>query len=171
MRRSSLGLVLIALNVTLAVVALAALAAAAATLLRRYTDEHALERVRIAAMSAERAIESRGEMLATMTRVLAAQPFKTVDLARFQSESGVTGCAIVRDERTLASSGPPMDWPALARGGATPAWSFAAAEPGAFRLSAASPVTGSPGTFAVAVIGDRLPEPSETFAVNLSAPT
>jgi signal transduction histidine kinase len=151
MRRSSLGLVLIALNVTLAVVALAALAAAAATLLRRYTDAHALERVRIAAMSAERAIESRGEMLATMTRVLAAQPVKTVDLARFRSESGVTGCALVRDERTLASSGPPMDWPALARGGATPAWSFAAAGPGAFRLSAASPVIGSPGTFAVAL--------------------
>jgi len=151
MRRSSLGLVLIALNVTLAVVALAALAGAAATLLRRYTDAHALERVRIAAMSAERAIESRGETLATMARVLAAQPVNTVDLARFRLESGVTGCAIVRDERTLASSGPPMDWPVLARGGATPAWSFAAAGPGAFRLSAASPVIGTPGAFAVAV--------------------
>jgi signal transduction histidine kinase len=150
MRRSSLGLVLIALNVTLAVVALAALAGAAASLLRRYTDAHALERVRIAAMSAERAVESRGEALATMTRVLAAQNPETVDLARFRSESGVTGCAIVRDERTVASSGPPMDWPAIARGSAT-AWSFAATEPGGFRLSAASPVAGNSRSVAVAV--------------------
>src|SRR5262245_49617953 len=151
MRRSSLGLVLIALNVTLALVALAALAGAAATLLRRYTDAHALERVRIAAMSAERAIESRGEMLATMTRLLAAQSPETVDLARFRAESGVTGCAIVRDERTVASSGPPMDWPAIARGGSSPAWSFAAEKPGEFRLSAASPVVARPGSIAVAV--------------------
>src|SRR5260221_11545655 len=74
MRRSSLGLVLIALNVSLALVAVAGLAGAAAALLRRFTDEQALERVRVAAISAERGIAAQGEALATITRLLAAAP-------------------------------------------------------------------------------------------------
>ena len=60
MRRSSLGLVLIALNVSLALIAVAGLAIAAAALLRRFTDEQDLERVRVAAISAERGIANLG---------------------------------------------------------------------------------------------------------------
>ena len=81
MRRSSLGLVLIAVNVSLALLAVAGLAAAAAALLRRFSDEQALARVRLASVSAERAIAGQSDALATMTRLLAEHETSTDLLA------------------------------------------------------------------------------------------
>jgi hypothetical protein len=54
MRRSSLRSVLIALNVSVALVAVAGLAIASAALLRRFIDAEALGRVRAAAAGASR---------------------------------------------------------------------------------------------------------------------
>src|SRR5512137_68320 len=81
MRRSSLGLVLIALNVSLALLALAGLAGAAAALLRRFSDEAAIERVRIAAVSADRGIAGQGEALGTLTLLLADHAISKEPLA------------------------------------------------------------------------------------------
>src|SRR6188474_1020965 len=85
MRRSSLRLVLIVLNVSVALVAVAGLAMASAALLRRFTDTQALDRVRAAAEGAERGIAREGSALATTARVAAAQPelFELVEARRF----------------------------------------------------------------------------------------
>lgn len=77
MRRSSLGLVLIALNVSLALVAVAGLTGAAAALFRRFTDAQAFDRVKLASLSAERGIAAEGETLAGLTRVIAGDPRAT----------------------------------------------------------------------------------------------
>src|SRR5438093_126658 len=146
MRRSSLGLVLIALNVSLALCALAGLAGAAAALLTRFTDEQALERVRVAAVSAERGIAGQGETVAAMARVLADRETPSAllaarrfgeaadDLERFRSTAGLTSCAAVRGGRAVASAGSAIDWPEIARGARAPAWSLAAATASALQL-------------------------------------
>jgi PAS domain S-box-containing protein len=162
MRRSSLGHVLIALNVALALIAVAGLAVAAATLLRRFTDQQALERVRVASVSAERAIAGQGEAVATMTRVLADRERPGVLVAArsygelaaylttFRTTSGLTACAIVRGGRALATSGPAIDWSELARSAPAPAWSFAAAGATGLELAAAAPLVSDPAVTVVA---------------------
>ncbi len=136
MRRSSLGLVLIAVNVSLALLAVAGLAGAAAALLRRFSDEQALARVRLASVSAERAIAGQGEALATMTRLLAehetstdllaARRFGEVskDLESFRVAGELTAVAVLRRGVVIASAGPAFDWIGIAGGAPTPAWSL-----------------------------------------------
>jgi signal transduction histidine kinase/HAMP domain-containing protein len=156
MRRSSLGLVLIALNVALALVAVAGLAAAAAALLRRFTDEQALERVRVAAISAERGISGQGETVATLTRLLsdretpadllAKRSFGEVAayLDRFRLASGLTACAVFRGGRVVASSGPTLAWDEIARGAQAPAWSLAATGASGLTLTSAAQLRSDP---------------------------
>ena len=176
MRRSSLGLVLIALNVSLALVAVAGLAGAAAALLRRFTDDQALERVRVAAASAERGIAGQGEARATMTRVLADRETPSTLLAerrfhevgdyleRFRQTAGLTGCAVVRGGRAVAVAGQSIDWSGVARGATAPAWSLAAAGASALVLASAAPLRSDPTYVVVAAksldasFGSRLSE-------------
>jgi signal transduction histidine kinase len=114
MRRSSLGLVLIALNVSLALIAVAGLAAAAAALFRRATDEQALERVRLASVSAEQGIAAEGEALAALMRVLAEDPRATDAraLERLRAEGRLYSLRLTRQpswagtEFALAASPP-----------------------------------------------------------------
>jgi len=152
MRRSSLGLVLTALNVTLAVVAVLGLAGAAAALLRRFTDEQAVERVRVASIAAERTIAGQGEALATITGLLASGDAGTTpaELERFRAASGLTACAFFRAGRLVAAAGPAIDWSEIVRGAQAPAWSFATGEGGVLQLASAAPVPADPATVAVA---------------------
>jgi signal transduction histidine kinase/HAMP domain-containing protein len=150
MRRSSLGLVLIALNVSLAMLAVFGLAGAAAALLRRFSDEQALARVRSASVSAERGIEGQGETLATMTRLLAEHETSTAllserrfadlaaDLERFRSAAGLAAVAVLRAGVVLASAGPELDWTEIAAGAQPPSWSLAAQPSSGLRLTSAA---------------------------------
>ena len=150
MRRSSLSLVLIALNVSLALVAVAGLAGAAAALLRRFTDDQALERVRVAALSAERGISDRGEALAAMTLLLAEHATSadllsergargvSANLERFRSIGGLAGAAVLRGVRTVATVGPALEWTEIARGASAPAWSLSAPPTGGLQLACAA---------------------------------
>jgi signal transduction histidine kinase len=164
MRRSSLGPVLIALNVSLALVAVAALAGAAAELLRRSGDEQALERVRVAAASAERGVVERGEAVATTARLLAQQPtiaprvasraFGDLadELERLRATSGLTACAVLRGGRAIASAGPAVDWPTAESGAQAPAWTLTATPPSGLQLAAYAPVDGDPSAVVAAAM-------------------
>ena len=150
MRRSSLGLVLIALNVSLALLAVAGLAGAAAALLRRFSDEQALARVRGAAVSAERGIAGQGEALATMTRLLAEHETSTdllamrrfgevaTDLEKFRSAGGLAAVAVLRGGVVVAAAGPRLDWAAIAGGAQAPAWSLAGLPSSGVQLASAA---------------------------------
>jgi len=150
MRRSSLSLVLIALNVSLALLAVAGLAGAAAALLRRFTDDQALERLRVAALGAERGITDRGEALAAMTLLLAddataadllSGPAEaSARLERFRSTGGLAGAALLRGVRAVATVGPALDWTEIARGPLAPAWSLSAPASGGLQLASAAPL-------------------------------
>jgi signal transduction histidine kinase/HAMP domain-containing protein len=159
MRRSSLSLVLIALNVSLALVAVAGLAGAAAALLRRFTDDQALERLRVAALGAERGITDRGESLAAMTLLL-ADDATAVDLLsgpveasarleRFRSTGGMASAALLRGVRAVATVGPAFDWTEIARGAFAPAWSLSAPAGGGLQLASAAPLRAD-GAYVVA---------------------
>ena len=147
MRRSSLSLVLIALNVSLALVAVAGLAGAAAALLRRFTDDQALERVRVAALSAERGITERGEALAAMTLLLAAHATPvdllsgpetaSANLESFRSTGGLAAAALLRGVRAVATAGPELDWTEIAPS-PRPAWSLSAPAAGGLQLASAA---------------------------------
>jgi len=162
MRRSSLGLVLIALNVSLALVAVAGLALVAAALLRRLTDDQALERVRLASVSAERAISGEVAALGTISRLLAerttstdlrAQERRTLlaaELEGFRSVSGATGCAIVCGGRAVASAGAAIEWTELVRGAQAPVSSVSAQGALGLRLASTSPLAWDPTCFAAA---------------------
>jgi signal transduction histidine kinase/HAMP domain-containing protein len=162
MRRSSLGLVLIALNVSLALVAVAGLAGAAAALLRRFTDDQALERVRVAAVAAERGIASQGETLAAMTLLLADHASSTDLLAKhgsegaaanlegFRSTGGLAAAAVMRGVRVVASAGPALDWTEIARSASAPAFSLAAPKTGGLQLACAAPLRADPAYVVVA---------------------
>ena len=107
MRRSSLGLVLFALNVTLALVAVAGLAIAAAALFRRFTDAQAFDRVRLASLSAERDIAAEGEALAALTRVMAGDP-RAADpssLERLRVAGGLDAIRLTRETPPAANVG------------------------------------------------------------------
>jgi signal transduction histidine kinase len=129
MRRSSLGLVLIALNVSLALVAVAGLAGAAAALLRRFTDAQAFDRVRLASLSAERGVVAEGEALAGLTRVLAegALPPDPRSLQRLREAGELSALT------TAGLTGAPA--PAVG-----PGWVLAASKAGELELSASAPV-------------------------------
>jgi len=162
MRRSSLGLVLIALNVSLALVAVAGLALVVAGLLRRLTDDQALERVRLAAVSAERAIAGELAALGTITALLADRTTSpelrapergaalAAELGVFRSISGLTGCAVVCGGRNVASAGPPIDWTELVRGAQAPVSSVSAHGSSGLRLASAAPLAWDPKCFAAA---------------------
>jgi signal transduction histidine kinase len=156
MRRSSLGLVLIALNVSLALLAVAGLAGAAAALLRRFSDEQALARVRSAAMSAERGIAGQGEALATMTRLLAEHETSTnllatrrfaevaADLESFRSAGALAGVAVLRGGVVVAAAGLPLDWTAIAAGAQSPAWGLEGLPSSGVRLASAATLPSDP---------------------------
>jgi signal transduction histidine kinase len=155
MRRSSLRLVLIVLNVSVALVAVAGLAMASAALLRRFTDTQALDRVRAAAEGAERGIAREGSALATTARVAAAQPelFELVEARRLpevasrldaiRAAANIAGAAVVRDGLVLASSGPELPWGELAKPTGSP-WTLAASPSGGIELAAAAPLARNP---------------------------
>ncbi len=161
MRRSSLSFVLIALNVSLAMVAVAGLAGAAAALLRRFTDEQALERVRLASVVAERGIAVQGEALAAMTQLLAEQSTSadllvarrfgeaSSYLERFGSSGGLAAAAVLHGGRLVATAGPAFDWIEIARGAQAPAWSVAAPASGGLQLTSAATLRTDP-TYVVA---------------------
>ncbi len=156
MRRSSLGLVLIALNVSLALVTVAGLAIASAALLRRFTDNQALGRVRAAAVSAERGIAGQGEAVATATQLLALHPSSadrlgqrrftevTADLERFRTSAGLAAVAVMRSDQLVAAAGPMLDWTGLLGGARAPNWSLAALPGGGLQLASAASVVGEP---------------------------
>jgi PAS domain S-box-containing protein len=156
MRRSSLGLVLIALNVSLALLAVFGLAGAAAALLRRFSDEQALARVRGAAVSAERGIAGQGEALATMTRLLAEHETSTellalrrfaevgTDLEKFRSAGGLAAVAVLRGGVVVAAAGPQLDWAAIAGGAQAPAWSLAGLSSSGVQLASAATLPADP---------------------------
>jgi signal transduction histidine kinase len=160
MRRSSLSLVLIALNVSLALLAVAALAGSAAALLRRFTDDQALERVRVAAQSAERGITERGEELAAMTLLLAAHATAVdllsgpetaaANLENFRSTGGLAGAALLRGVRAVATAGPELDWTEIAPVSA-PAWRLSAPATGGLQLASAAPLRAD-GAYVLAVV-------------------
>ncbi len=162
MRRSSLGLVLIALTVSLALVAVAGLAGAAAALLRRFSDEQALERVRLAAVSAERVIAGQGEALATMTRwiadhetstdLLARRRFGDVaaHLERLRSTGGLASVAVLRGSDAVATAGSAIDWSQLDRGERASAWSLAAPPSGGLHLASLARLPSDPAYVVVA---------------------
>lgn len=164
MRRSSLGLVLIALTVSLSLVAVAGLAGAAAALLRRFTDEQELGRVRRAAASAERGIADQGEALAMITRWIAEREASTDLLARrrfgevaehlerFRSTGGLAAVAVLRSGRAVATAGPPIDASLIAGGEPAPAWSLAAPPSGGLQLASFAPL---PSDLAYVVVATR----------------
>ena len=152
MRRSSLGLVLIAVNVSLALLAVAGLAAAAAALLRRFSDEQALARVRAAAISAERAIAGQGDALRTVTRLLAEHETSTEflamrrfaevskDLESFREAGELTAAAVLRGGVVVAKAGPTLDWAGIASGAPLPAFGLDVLPSGALQLACAGPL-------------------------------
>ncbi|HZN55659.1 MAG TPA: ATP-binding protein [Candidatus Polarisedimenticolaceae bacterium] len=147
MRRSTLSVVLIALNVSLALLAVSGLAAAAAALLRRFSDQQSLDRVQIAAASAERNVEREGEALAAAVRLLAGQPFLTAAwLERVRADAGLTACAVFRAGREVASAGSgglALDAPA---GDTSSPWRIATAPSGELALIASAPLSADPAS-------------------------
>src|SRR5262245_33113959 len=102
MRRSSLGLVLIALNLGLALVVVAGLAGSAAALFRRATNDQAFDRVQRAAAGAEKGIAHAGEATASTALLLASESgaWNPVGLERFRSLNGLSAAAVVSGGRT-----------------------------------------------------------------------
>ena len=177
MRRSSLRLVLIVLNVSVALVAVAGLAMASAALLRRFTDAQALDRVRAAAAGAEQGIAREGAALATTARLAAAGPelVELVEARRvpevasrldaIRAEAGIAGAAVVRDGLVLAASGPELPWGELAKP-AGASWTLAASPSGGIELAAAAPMARNPAcVLVVAAFFD------DGFAKHLGATT
>ena len=147
MRRSTLSVVLIALNVSLALLAVSGLAAAAAALLRRFSDEQSLDRVRIAAASAERTIEREGEALAATVRLLAVQPVLTpVSLERVRADAGLTACAVFRAGREVAAAGSGGLALGTAAGEQPSPWRVVTAPSGELTLVAAAPFASDPAS-------------------------
>src|SRR5687767_5563349 len=81
MRRWSLGTLLTVLNVGLVAAVVAAVALAAAGLLRRLADDQALARVGLAGAGAVRSIEDSGADLQISARLLAERPTLAAQLA------------------------------------------------------------------------------------------
>jgi signal transduction histidine kinase len=156
MRRSSLGLVLIALNVSLALVAVAGLAAAAAALFRRFTDQQAFERVRLASVSAERGIVAEGEALATLTRVLAEDPRATDDkaLERLRTAGGLYSVGFARQPSAVGAE--------FERTARPPGWIIDAPKAGGLELNSWAPLAGGRGTLGATKLLDA------SFAKRLS---
>ena len=129
MRRSSLGLVFIALNVSLALVAVAGVAGAAAALFRRFTDAQAFDRVRLASVSAERGIAAEGEALAELTRVMAGSLRRDGPSPRssgFVVAGGLSSVIVARESPLLGNA----------------AWAVSASTSGALQLTSAAPLVG-----------------------------
>jgi signal transduction histidine kinase/HAMP domain-containing protein len=174
MRRASLRSVLIALNVAVALVAVAGLAIASAALLRKFIDEQALDRVRAAAGSAERGVAREGEALTAIAHLVAGQPGLAAGLAARRNEdavarlatiratTGITAAAVVRNGRVVASSGPELDWTTLAQNPGTAPWTLATPAAGGIELAAATPLASDPAYVVVvasvfdAVFAERL---------------
>src|SRR5262245_47733101 len=168
MRRSSLRAVLVALNVSVVLLAMAGLAIASAALLRRFIDEEALDHVRVAADGAARDVAREGEALASTVRLVAAQPELSAPLAarrydeasrrlaEIRAEGGLYAAAVVRNGRVVASAGP-----ALASADATTAspgaasWRLSATPSGEIQVVAAARSTVDPAvTVALGVVFD-----------------
>lgn len=166
MRRSSLGPVLIALNVSLALLALAGLAGAAAALLRRFSDQQALERVRVAAVSADRGIAGQGDALGRMTLLLAQGRYQAMSasLERVRAAGGLASAAVLRGGRVVATAGPVIDWAEIAVGVRAPKWSLVTRPPGGLQLASAAQLAEDP---AYVVVAAKLLD--ATFATQLSA--
>lgn len=160
MRPSSLRSVLIALNVSIALIAVAGLAAASAALLRRFTDEQALDRVRAAAASAESAVAREGDVLATSVRLIAAHSALAEELStrRYadagawlegtRRDAGLSGVAVVRNGQIVASAGSALAWIDLASTVAA-RFTLVSSPAGRLAIASAAPIAGDPGSVAV----------------------
>jgi signal transduction histidine kinase len=133
MRRLSLGTLLIGVNVGLVLLVVLCVAAAAASLLRRFADQQAMARASVAGARAERIIERTSQEISSQARLLAEDPtllrlVVTKDaraiealLRRFCPPAELRGCAVVLGGRRFASVGETsLPWEELARTWADP---------------------------------------------------
>jgi len=117
MRRLSLGTLLIGVNVGLVLLAVLCVAAAAASLIRRFADRQGLARANQTVAAAQRIIEGSGRNIHDVARLLAEDPAlprllvagdaRAVDelLPRFCRATDLSGCAVFMSKRRLASTG------------------------------------------------------------------
>jgi signal transduction histidine kinase len=123
MKRLSFGTLLIGANLGLVVAAVACVAAAAVSQMRRFADQQAIHRAGLAGSSAAQAILRSGNGLQTAARLLAedsptlARLLHERDavgleefLERFRSTGQITACAVVLGEDRFATAGRAMPW-------------------------------------------------------------
>jgi signal transduction histidine kinase len=154
MHRLRLSSLLILLNVGLLLMAVAGVAIAAGRLLQQLADEQALARVSQASLTARAEIARAGDGALTAARLLAERPtllrlLQNDDtaslapfLAQFQRTSELSGLAVLRDGRVVASSGAQLPWQTIAAASASTdrfLYRRSAAEPLALGARAAVP--------------------------------
>src|SRR5580765_6428574 len=162
MRRQGLRAVLVALNVSVVLLAMAGLAIASAALLRRFIDDEALDHVRVAADGAARDVAREGDALAATVRLVAAQPELSAPLAarrydeagrrlaEIREEGGIYAAAVVRNGRVVAEAGPALSWTDAAA-----PWKLSATPAGGIQLVAAARSPVDPAiTVALGVVFD-----------------
>jgi signal transduction histidine kinase/HAMP domain-containing protein len=153
MRRLSLASLLIALNAGFVLVAVVGVALGAVRVLRTLADQQALARVRLAAESAEQAIErtkqdvvDSANLLAersVLPRLVASGDRATagVLLERFRRATRLSGCAAVAPGRLVATRGS-LPWPSLKHPGGGK--SLATQSDGTILVGGSAPVPGAP---------------------------
>jgi signal transduction histidine kinase len=166
MRRLSLGTLLISVNLGLVLLAVLCVAAAAATLLRRFADQQAHARAAQAGASALRILESAGQVLtatagmvakeSTLPRLLAGKDRWSVEnlLVRFCHAGELSSCAVILDGRRFASTGEAsLPWDEIARRGAgAPEAVMLRPAAGPLLYGAAAEVPGVPGAAVIAAV-------------------
>jgi signal transduction histidine kinase len=128
MKRLSFGKLLIGANLGLVVAAVACVAAAAVSQMRRFADQQAIHRAGLAGSSAMQVILRTGNGLQTAARLLAedsptlARLLHERDavaleefLERFRSTGRIPACAVVLGEDRFASAGRAMPWTDIRR--------------------------------------------------------
>ena len=122
MRRTSFRTLLIGLNTALVLLAVVAMALAAVGLIERFAEEQALARVGLAGAGAQEAVERSARDVLTSASLLSERPtvarlLREGDAAglaafldRFRRTSGLSGVAIVENERVFAASGRALPW-------------------------------------------------------------
>lgn len=166
MRRStSFRTLLIGLNTSLVLLAVIAVAVSAVGLIERFADEQALARVNLAGASAEEALERSARDVRTSALLLSERPTVRRLLAegdtaglvafldRFQHTSGLSGVAVFSGGsaggRRFAASGVPLPWEKVLKQDGR---SIVRLPGGALLMGAASPLTASPDSTAVAAL-------------------
>jgi signal transduction histidine kinase len=156
MMRPSFGRLLIGVNVGLVVAAVLGVAVLSLGLLRRLADDQSLARVRQAGASATQAIEaSVVEMGATahllgerptLAPIVKAREVRALGdfLNRFLVSGRLTACAVVIDQRALATGGASLPWEEIARAtGVGDRFLLRPGEKGPLLIGASTGVTGA----------------------------